>query len=45
MYTAIHHPNLIAGAQNRFLQRIRKELRTRIPNVVVGYQGGRGVTP
>ena len=39
MHTAIHHRRRIAGAQNRLLRRIRKELRTRIPNVVVGFQG------
>ena len=40
MYRAIHRPNRIAGAQKRFLRRIRKELPTRLPNVIVGYQGG-----
>ena len=40
MHTAIHRPRRIAGAQNRLLRRIRRELRTRIPDVVVGFQGG-----
>ena len=40
MHTAIHLPRSIAGAQNRLLRRIRQELRTRIPDVVVGFQGG-----
>ena len=39
MHTAIHRPRRIAGAQNRLLRRIRQELPTRIPNVVVGFQG------
>ena len=40
MHTAIHRPKHIAGAQRRFLRRIRRELRTRIRGVVVGFQGG-----
>ena len=40
MLTAIHHPRRISAAQNRFCQRIRKELRTKIPDVAVGFQGG-----
>ena len=40
MHTAIHHRRRIVSAQNRLLRRIRKELRTRIPDVVVGFQGG-----
>ena len=40
MHTAIHHRRRIAGAQNGLLRRIRQELRTRIPDVVVGFQGG-----
>lgn len=40
MHTAIHHPRRIAAAQGRFLRRIRKELRTKIPDVVVGSRGG-----
>ena len=39
MYRAIHRPNRIAGAQKRFLRRIRKELPTRLQNVIVGFQG------
>ena len=39
MYKAIHRPNRIAGAQNRLLRRIRKELPTRLHNVAVGFQG------
>ena len=41
MYTAIHHRRRIVSAQNKLLQRIRKELPTRIPDVVVGFQGRR----
>ena len=41
MHTAIHHPRRIAAAQNRFLKRIRKELRTKIPDVSAGFQGDR----
>ena len=40
MYTAIHQPRRIAAAQNRFLRRIRQTLRAKIPNIVVGFQGG-----
>ena len=40
MYTAIHRPNRIASAQKRFVRRLRKELRIKIPDIVVGYQGG-----
>ena len=40
MHTAIHHRRRIAGAQNRLLRRVRQELRSRIPDVVVGFQGG-----
>ncbi len=40
MHTAIHRPTHIAAAQKKFLRRIHKELRTKIPDVVVGFQGG-----
>ena len=40
MHTAIHHRRRITGAQNGLLRRIRQELRTRIPDVVVGFLGG-----
>ena len=40
MHTAIHHRRRIVSAQNKLLRRIRKELRTRIPDIVVGFQGG-----
>ena len=40
MHTAIHQPRRIAAAQKRFLRRICKELRTKIPDVVVGFKGG-----
>ena len=40
MHTAIHRPNRIASAQKKLLRRLRKELPIKIPDVVVGYQGG-----
>ena len=40
MHTAIHYRHRIVSAQNRLLRRIRKELRNRIPDVVVGFPGG-----
>ncbi len=40
MYKAIRDPKRIASAQKSFLRRMRKELPTKIPNIVVGYQGG-----
>ena len=40
MHTAIHHRHRIDSAQNKLLRRIRKELHTRIPGIVVGFQGG-----
>lgn len=39
MHTAIHHRRRIVSAQKRLLRRIRKELRTRIPNITVGFPG------
>lgn len=39
MHTAIHQRRHIVSSQNRLLRRIRKELRTRVPDVVVGFQG------
>ena len=39
MHTAIHHRRRIVVAQNKLIRRIRKELRTMIPDVVVGFQG------
>lgn len=41
MHTAIHHQRRIVGAQSKLLRRIRKELPTRIPDVVIGFQGRR----
>ena len=41
MHTAIHLQRRIAGAQKRLLRRIRQELRTRVKDMVVGFQGGR----
>lgn len=40
MHTTIYHRRHIASAQNKLLRRIRKELRTIIPDIIVGYQGG-----
>ena len=40
MYKAIRDPNRIASAQKSFLRRMRKEMPTKIPNIVVGHQGG-----
>lgn len=40
MHTAIHHRNRIGSAQKRLLRRIRKEFRNKIPDIVVGFQGG-----
>ena len=40
MHTAIHHQRRIVSAQTKLRRRIRKELRTRIPDIVVGFQGG-----
>ena len=40
MHTAIHHRRRIVSAQNKLRRRIRKELRTRNPDIVVGFQGG-----
>ena len=45
MHTAIHQPRRIAAAQNRFLRRIRQALRAKIPNIVVGFQGGQFELP
>ena len=39
MHTAINHQRRIVSAQNKLLRRIRKDLRTRVPDVVVGFQG------
>lgn len=39
MHTAIHHQRRIVSAQNKLLRRIRKELRTRIPNITIGFPG------
>lgn len=39
MHASIYQPRRIAAAQNRFRKRIRKELRTKIPDVAVGFQG------
>ena len=39
MYTAIHHQHRIASAQKSLLRRIRKELHTMIPDIVVGFKG------
>lgn len=41
MHTALHHRRHIVSAQSKLLRRIRKELPTRIPDVVVGFQGRR----
>ncbi|MDE0697453.1 MAG: HU family DNA-binding protein [Boseongicola sp.] len=40
MLTAIHRPKDIAQAQEGFLQRMRGEFRTTIPDVAFGFQGG-----
>ena len=40
MLTAIHRPKDIAQAQESFLQRVRGEFRTTIPDVAFGFQGG-----
>ena len=40
MHTAIHHRNRISGAQKRLVRRIRKEFRNKVPDIVVGFQGG-----
>ena len=40
MLTAIHRPQEIANAQEGFLRRMRRELRTSTPNVAFGFQGG-----
>ena len=39
MHTTIHQPRRIAAAQKRFLRRVYKELRTKISDVDVGFQG------
>ena len=41
MLRAIHTPSEIEKSQKRFRGCVREALRTRIPNVEVGYQGGK----